>query len=438
VTTDTPRLSTLETGLPMLTQPYTFIRDRAERFRTDVFRGGLLGRSLLFITGAEAAEVFYDTERFERADVMPGIVRKTLFGEGGVHGLDDAAHRARKAAFLSLMTKADIARFLEVAQAEWNRAVKLWEEQPRVVLLEEAREVFCRAACRWAGVPLAESDAKALARDCGAMVHGFDTVGPRMWRARAGRLRAERWARRAIEAVRRGELTVGPESAAFVFARHEEPDGSLLPSRVAAVELLNIIRPTTALSHWVVFAALALHDHPSYRDRLREDGPLLDAFVQEVRRYYPFVPFLGARVRASFAWKGVPFVQGQRVILDVYGTLRDRRIWNDPDRFEPERFLGHEPTPFDFIPHGGGNFLGGHRCAGEWLSIEAVKQAVQLIARDLRYEVVAQDLSIDLGHVPALPRSGMVLARMRREQVSAPVLSPARIRGGNGASVQRV
>ena len=44
-----------------------------------------------------------------------------------------------------------------------------------------------------------------------------------------------------------------------------------------------------------------------------------------------------------------------------------------PDVFSPDRFADWEGSPFGFIPQGGGDYLMGHRCAGEWVTVEVMK-----------------------------------------------------------------
>jgi Cytochrome P450 len=72
--------------------------------------------------------------------------------------------------------------------------------------------------------------------------------------------------------------------------------------------------------------------------------------MQEVRRFYPFAPFLGARVRAPFDWRGHHFEPGTLVLLDVYGTHHDPHIWAAPEEFQPERFVGWSGDSFGFMP----------------------------------------------------------------------------------------
>src|SRR3712207_8802226 len=52
-------------------------------------------------------------------------------------------------------------------------------------------------------------------------------------------------------------------------------------------------------------------------------------FVQEVRRYYPFFPFIVALAREDFDWKGYHFEKGTLTVLDLYGTNHDARLWEE-------------------------------------------------------------------------------------------------------------
>lgn len=105
------------------------------------------------------------------------------------------------------------------------------------------------------------------------------------------------------------------------------------------MELINVLRPTVAVAVYVTFAALALHEHADAAEQVRDGGAAdRERFVQEVRRFYPFFPLVGGRVTTPFEWNGVHFPEGRRVLLDLYGTNRDARHWDDP-RAVPSRAL---------------------------------------------------------------------------------------------------
>jgi len=191
-------------------------------------------------------------------------------------------------------------------------------------------------------------------------------------------------------------------------------NGELLTPHVAAVELINVIRPTVAVSVDMIFVAHALHAHPEVRERLRaEDDGYAGRFVQEVRRHYPFFPAVAARTRQAFEWNGFQFPEGRRVILDLYGTNQDSRTWERPEEFEPERFRRWDGSPFNFIPQGGGDHRADHRCPGEWIAIELMKLAAEFFARRTSYDMPEQDLRIEWSRLPALPRSRFVISNVR-------------------------
>ena len=205
-----------------------------------------------------------------------------------------------------------------------------------------------------------------------------------------------------------------------VVARFRGRDGRLLDTEVATVELLNLLRPTVAVARYVTFTALALHKHPDARARIDSgaDGSV-EAFVQEVRRFYPFFPFVGGIARNAFDWRGHRFAPGTWFLLDLYGTDRDPRIWGDPDAFRPERFMQWKEDPYNFIPQGGGDHYHNHRCAGEWITISLMKCALCLLLDTMHYEVPRQDLRVSLSHMPAIPASRFRIREVRRSRSDA-------------------
>ncbi|WP_319018900.1 cytochrome P450 [Microbispora sitophila] len=299
-----------------------------------------------------------------------------------------------------------------------------WPDRGHVVLFDEAARVITRGACRWAGIPLTEEEIGPLAADLVALVDGFGSPGARHWRARAARRRREAWLAGLVEDVRRGALRVPDTSALAVAARHREPDGESLAPRIAAVELLNLVRPTVAVSWFVTFAAHALHCWPVNRVRLAEDtdGTYAEAFAHEVRRFYPFAPFVAGKAVKDLTWKGEQILADWLVLLDVWGQNHDPALWPNPCAFDPRRFMGREIGPYDLIPQGGGDPAAGHRCPGEPVTVGLLEALAPRLA-GLDYTVPEQDLTISPYRIPARVASGFVLrpagAAVPREPVGA-------------------
>lgn len=402
-----PHDKSLDATVSLLLDPYGFIGDRCRRHRADLFETRLMLRRTICMTGPAAAEIFYDEARFMRRGAMPERIRKTLLGRGGVQGLDDAEHKHRKQMFMSLMAPQRIGALTELVLDGLRTGSRRWSSMDGVTLEDELPEILTRAACTWSGIPLEEREVAGRARQLTAMFSYAGSVGPKHWWSRLARKRAERWIGGIVERVRDGKLAPPEPSAAHVISFHRDLEGRLLPTSVAAVELLNILRPIVAVSVYTQFLAHALHLYPQWRVTADPQGR--EMFVQEVRRFYPFFPAVAAIVREDFEWKGYPFPKGRRVMLDLFGTNRDRRVWESPDRFLPERFKDRDPGAFALIPQGGGDHSLGHRCAGEWICIEIMKAAFQFLTEEISYGVPEQDLRIDLKRLPAVPRSGFLI-----------------------------
>jgi fatty-acid peroxygenase len=416
-----PRAPLFDASLALRRDPYRFVSRQARRLGSDAFATRLLLRETICLTGPEAAELFYDPQRFQRDGAAPAALQKTLLGRGGVQTLDDEAHRHRKRMFLAIVTPERVARLADGVAEQWRKAAAGWRSQPRTELYGALHEPMTRAVCAWAGVPLAEGEVARRTRELVAL---FDRAGSPWghWASRAARAGSERWAASVVAAVREGPLRPGEDTAAALVARHRERDGAPLALRTAAVELLNVLRPVVAVSVYVVLVAHALHAHPEWREKLASaPGSEVEAFLQEVRRFYPFFPAVPGRVRADFEWRGFAFRRGTRALLDLHGTDRDPRAWQEPDAFRPERFRGRVPSPFAFVPQGGGDPQRHHRCPGEGVTLAILERAVRLLARELDYRVPEQDLTLDWARLPALPRSRFVIAGVRERQGPAPL-----------------
>ncbi|TFV87445.1 cytochrome P450 [Blastococcus sp. CT_GayMR16] len=400
----------LENGLLLLTKGYAWLPDKRRALGRRTVPTRLGGMPAVGIEGPDAARFLYDEDHVRRSGALPEPVQATLFGKGAVHTLDGEAHRVRKSMFVALLMREDgIAALVQEATSAWDGAVGGWAHQPQIVLLDEASRVLAGAVCRWAGVPVTDDEVPGVARDLVAMVDGFATGGPRHFRARRARTRREGWLARLVEGVRDGSVTAEPGSAVGVVARHRDADGEQLEPRVAAVELLNVIRPTTAVAWFLAFSAHALIRWPENRTRLADgDAAFADAFADEVRRFYPFAPFIGGRAPREIEWDGETIPKNAMVLLDIFGQNHDAELWGDPYAFRPARFLGREIGAFELIPQGGGDPRTGHRCPGEQITVSLLSALAVRLAR-LEFDVPDQDLSISLRRIPARPASGVVL-----------------------------
>ncbi|MBB6452711.1 fatty-acid peroxygenase [Salirhabdus euzebyi] len=411
-----PHDKSLDNSLALMQEGYQFISNRVNRYESDLFEARLMGQRVICMHGEEAAKLFYDSDRFQRKGAAPKRIQKTLFGVNAIQTLDGEEHIHRKLLFLSLMTSEHQKRLAELAKNEWKASIKLWKHADHIKLFDEAKVILCRIACHWTGVPLSESEVKERAEDFSNMVDAFGAVGPRHWKGRRARPRTEDWIRGIIEDVRAGKIEANKGTAMYEIAFHKKLDGTTLDAQMAAVELINVIRPIVAIATFITFSALALYEHPNAKENIRNgDEATLERFAQEVRRYYPFGPFLGARVKKDFTWKNCDFKKGMLVLLDVYGLHHDGRIWNKPNEFRPDRFQDWDGNLYNFIPQGGGDPSQTHRCPGEGITVEIMKATVDFLVNKVDFDVPEQDLSYSLVRMPSLPESGFVMKNIKEK-----------------------
>lgn len=412
---EVPHEDGIDHTLSFLREGYLYIPNRRLSFHSDIFETRLLGKKAICMGGKQAAEVFYDTEKFKRMGATPKRVVQSFFGNNSVQTLDGDAHKHRKDMLMSIMSDDSLQKLTDIANAQWENALDQWGQMDKVILYEEVKELMCRIACQWAGVPLQEEEVKSRTKDLAALFESAAAVGPAYWAGRNARNRVDQWIGELIDGVRSGEVNA-PENTAFhIFSWHRDLDGKLLDTETAAVEIVNILRPIVAIAIFINFLALALHHHPQEREKLQpaEEKQTL-MFIQETRRFYPFFPLIVALVKEDFSWGSYAFKKGTLTLLDLYGTNHDPNMWGNPDVFHPERFADWEGSPFGFIPQGGGDYWLGHRCAGEWVTLEMMKVSVDYLAKRMDYEVPDQDLSFSRVSIPSIPHSKVVIKNVKR------------------------
>jgi cytochrome P450 family 135 len=131
------------------------------------------------------------------------------------------------------------------------------------------------------------------------------------------------------------------------------------------VTLLLAGHETTATS--VAWAIERLVRHPAQLARLVAEidampggGDYMTAVVNETLRVRPVVPIVARMLTSELDVDGRTLPAGTRVTPSIYLTNRSPRVYDDPTRFMPERFLDGAPDTFSWIPFGGGI----RRCIG--------------------------------------------------------------------------
>src|SRR5215468_2798628 len=178
-------------------------------------------------------------------------------------------------------------------------------------------------------------------------------------------------------APRRGSPPPASASTGFSSPRSPPADGRTSPIARTSCHC-SCRRPTrTAVSHVLA--------HPEVRARilgeLRETGPApldpqrvtrleyLDAVCRETLRLTPIIPLVGRRLTRPMRIGGIDLPAGAVAAPCIYLAHSRPERWPEPERFRPERFLGSKPTPYEFLPFGGGV----RRCLGMAFALVEMK-----------------------------------------------------------------
>ena len=180
-------------------------------------------------------------------------------------------------------------------------------------------------------------------------------------------------------------------------ARYE--DGSQMSDSDIRDELRTLLiagHETTAVS--LAWALYALHADPEVLERARAEVdalgpdpapdalariPYLNALIDETLRLYPIVDVFFRRLLRPWSFAGYELPAGVCLCPAIVLVHRDPELYPDPERFDPERFMGRKPRPHEYLPFGGGN----RRCIGAAFSHYESRLALATLLREFELEL---------------------------------------------------
>lgn len=236
-----------------------------------------------------------------------------------------------------------------------------------------------------------------------AKVSLFDVMGLPSWVPRPGRLRAGGDLRRtraltdrAIAAREASGPRLPPDLLDLLRAGQDPETGRQMNPGELRDNLLTMIvagHETTALtlawSLWLMAFDPQVQERAAAEatavlgDRVAgaadvPDLPYIRQVVDEALRLYPPAAFLSRTARAADTLGGREIKPGDTVMLPIYALHRHHMLWDDPDRFNPDRFADGPPDRFAFLPFGAGPRI----CIGANFALqEAVIILATLLAR---------------------------------------------------------
>ncbi|KAL5222136.1 hypothetical protein ABZP36_026849 [Zizania latifolia] len=128
--------------------------------------------------------------------------------------------------------------------------------------------------------------------------------------------------------------------------------------------------------------------------------PYLEAIIKETMRMHPIAPLLVPRVaREDAAVGGYDIRKGTRLFINMWTIGRDPELWDSPEEFTPERFVGSKidvkGQDFELLPFGSGRRM----CPGYSLGLKAIQLSLATLLHGFTWRLpegmTKEELSMD-------------------------------------------
>ena len=283
---------------------------------------------------------------------------------------------------------------------------------------------------------LDETLRKGMAELSFGLQHIAPVIGPFLLNRKLARVRANFEAVDAViqNLIRSREKCTGTPADLLdrLIAATDSETGFRMTDEEVRDEVIIIFlagHETSALAATYVWYLLSLHPQeeaklhaeldtvlggrtPTYDDL--ENLAYTRMVIEEAMRLYPPAPALTGRLaREADEISGRPVRKGTEVAILPWVLHRHRTLWDDPDRFDPERFSQERSATrprFAYLPFGGGP----RTCIGAQLALTEVSLLVATMAQRYWLKLVPGQDIVLLHRVTLRPRGGIRMQLVRR------------------------
>jgi len=268
----------------------------------------------------------------------------------------------------------------------------------------------------------------------------MDFIGLPAWLAGLGRIRVTARALgefdREIDSLiklRSANPENGPKDllSRLIAARDEQTGGGMTAQEVRdhAITIFMAGHETTAMA--MTWTWYLLSQHPAEEAKLHSElQSVLGArtptsedlskltytrmVIDESMRLYPPVHTIAREALADDTLAGVRIPKGSAVLIAPWVLHRHRRLWQNPGRFDPERFSPEQTSArprFSYLPFGGGRRI----CIGAAFAVTEATILLATIAQRFRLRLVPGHCVEPQGLITLRARHGMKMEPTARK-----------------------
>jgi cytochrome P450 len=232
-----------------------------------------------------------------------------------------------------------------------------------------------------------------------------------------------------VIAQRKAETAPGDDLVSLLQRARDEETGEGMSDLQLRDELVTmLVAGHDTVTDAIVWTLILLAQHPEFQQPLREElrrvagsqWPTLESLkeldllgrvIHESLRLYPSAWVFARTALSEDEIGGYRIPAGSIVAISPYVMHRSRRFWEDPLRFDPDRFLPERSADrprFAYFPFGGGQ----RQCIGAGLAMVEVPLILAGILQHFDFEVPDAQSILPSPRISLRPK-GIVRLKLR-------------------------
>ncbi|MBB2989296.1 hypothetical protein FHR72_000753 [Mycolicibacterium iranicum] len=355
----------------------------------------------VLVTDPALAKQLFMANTDDVGNIQPNLSR--VLGSGSVFALDGTDHRRRRKLLTPPFHGKSIKNYERIFEEETLRETAEWPEGQEFETLEPMMRITLNSILRAVfGADGAHLD------ELRRIIPPWVTLGSRLavlptpqrtygrfspWgRLAAYRRRYDEVVGRLIDAVQADPNFEDRDDVLALLLRSTYEDGSAMSRQDIGDELLTLL----AAGHETTGATLGwaferISRHPEVLAALvaeaETDGnEYRQATILEIQRSRTVIDFAGRHVYApTFELGEWVIPQGYSIVVAIGEVHHRSEDFPDPERFDPQRFVGQRPTTLSHIPFGGGT----RRCVGAAFANVEMDVVLRTVLRQFTIETTA-------------------------------------------------
>jgi cytochrome P450 len=360
-------------------------------------------------------------------NVQPNLSR--IFGPGSVFALDGKEHRNRRKLLAPPFHGQSIKNYEKVIEEETLRESATWPQGKEFRTLEPMNRITLNVILR----TVFGADGEEL-DELREIIPPWVKLGSRMATLpeppfRTGRLspwgRLKEFRRKfdrvVFTLIDKAEADPNLDERSDIMAlllRSRYDDGSAMSRQDVSDELLTLLgagHETTASS--LGWAFERLRRHPDVLTKLVAEvdeggSDFRQATILELQRARTVIDFAGRHVKAAkFDLGEWEIPHGYTILVSIADLHENEDIFENPERFDPYRFVDKKPPTFAWLPFGGGT----RRCIGAAFANTEMDVVLRTILQHFDIETDgAPDEKVHHRGVAYTPKDGGTVVMRRR------------------------